>query len=268
VKFSVIIPARFAASRLPGKLLLDLAGKPVLRHGIERALASAAHRVVVATDDARIAAVGESAGAEVAMTSPDHPTGTDRIQQACALLGLGAEEIVVNVQGDEPLIPVAAINQVADDLRRRDDAGIATLCEEIADSAEFGDPNVVKVVRDLAGYALYFSREAIPHGFDGSHRSRGAHGGAARALRHIGIYAYRVATLDRFVAWPQTALERGERLEQLRALGHGVKIYAALASERFPPGIDTAKDLEAARAFLAASHRQAPDLNDEAHFQR
>ncbi len=248
MKFSVIIPARFASSRLPGKLLLDLAGKPVLRHSIERALASAAGRVVVATDDARIAAVGESAGAEVVMTSPGHPSGTDRIQQACALLGLGAEEIVVNVQGDEPLIPVAAINQVAADLRGRDDAGIATLCEKITEAAEFDDPNVVKVVRDLAGYAMYFSREAIPHG---THGSRDSRNGAARALRHIGIYAYRVAMLDRFVAWPQTELERGERLEQLRALGHGVKIHAALAGERFPPGIDTAEDLEAARAFLA-----------------
>ena len=245
MKFSVILPARFASSRLPGKLLLDLAGKPVLRHSVERALASAAGRVVVATDDARIAAVGESAGAEVVMTSPGHPSGTDRIQQACALLGFGAGEIVVNVQGDEPLIPVAAINQVAANLRERDGAGIATLCEEITDAAEFNDPNVVKVVRDQAGYAMYFSRGAIPHSADGPQ------GGAHRALRHIGIYAYRVATLDRFVAWPQTELERAERLEQLRALGHGVKIHAALAGERFPPGIDTAKDLEAARAFLA-----------------
>ena len=251
MKFSVIIPARFASSRLPGKLLLDLAGKPVLRHSIERALASAAGRVVVATDDARIAAVGESAGAEVVMTSPGHPSGTDRIQQACALLGLGAEEIVVNVQGDEPLIPVAAINQVAADLRERDEAGIATLCEEITEAAEFGDPNVVKVVRDQAGCAMYFSREAIPSGPHGPHSRRGAHGAAPRSLRHIGIYAYRVATLNRFVTWPRTELERAERLEQLRALGHGVKIYAALAGERFPPGIDTAKDLEAARAFLA-----------------
>ena len=239
MNFSVIIPARYAASRLPGKLLLDLAGKPVLQHTIEQSLASEAGRVIVATDDSRIAELGKSAGAEVVMTSPGHSTGTDRIQQAAALLELDEKEIVVNVQGDEPLIPGAAINELARDLAAHEQAGIATLCEEITDPAQYADPNAVKVVRDRAGFALYFSRSPIPHG------------GQGRALRHIGIYAYRVGLLNRFVNWPQSGLERSERLEQLRALSHGVRLRVGISKERFPPGIDTREDLAAAREFLA-----------------
>ncbi|MXY90723.1 MAG: 3-deoxy-manno-octulosonate cytidylyltransferase [Gammaproteobacteria bacterium] len=236
--FSVIIPARFASTRLPGKLLLDLAGKPILQHTIERAQASEASQIVVATDDKRIAELGESSGASVVMTSPNHATGTDRIQEAAVSLGLGGEEIVVNVQGDEPLIPVAAINQVARNLAQHQDAGIATLCEEITDAAEIADPNAVKVVRDEQGYALNFSRSPIPHD------------DASPDLRHIGIYAYRVDFLNRFVQWPQSKPELNERLEQLRALSHGIKVHAGISSEQIPPGIDTEKDLEAARKFL------------------
>ncbi|MDE0480902.1 MAG: 3-deoxy-manno-octulosonate cytidylyltransferase [Gammaproteobacteria bacterium] len=237
--FSVIIPARFASTRLPGKLLLDLAGKPILQHTIERALASEASQVVVATDDERIAELGESSGASVVMTSPNHATGTDRIQEAAASLGLGGEEIVVNVQGDEPLIPIAAINQVARNLAQHEDAGIATLCEEITNQAEITDPNAVKVIRDEKGYALNFSRSPIPQDE------------ASPDLRHIGIYAYRVDFLNRFVQWPQSKPELSERLEQLRALSHGVKVHTGISSEQIPPGIDTEKDLEAARKFLA-----------------
>lgn len=237
--FSVIIPARYASSRLHGKLLLDLGGKPVLQRTIERSLASEAGQVVVATDDARIAEMVRSTAARVVMTSPDNATGTDRIQEAADILGLGGEEIVVNVQGDEPLIPVAAINQVARNLAEHKQAGIATLCEAIAEEAEFTDPNAVKVVRDEQGFALYFSRAPIPHG------------GANQALRHIGIYAYRVELLNRFVNWPQSEPERSERLEQLRALSNGVKVHAGVSSERFPAGIDTKEDLETAKKFLA-----------------
>ncbi len=236
--FSVIIPARYASSRLPGKLLLDLAGKPVLQHTIKRALASEARQVVVATDDVRIAELVQSTTAKAVMTSPDNATGTDRIQEAADMLGLGGEEIVVNVQGDEPLIPVTAINQVAHNLAQHEEAGIATLCEEITEAAEFTDPNAVKVVRDEQGFALYFSRAPIPHA------------GESRALRHIGIYAYRVDLLNRFVNWPQSDLERSERLEQLRALSNGVKVHVGVSSERFPPGIDTKEDLEKTRKFL------------------
>lgn len=239
MSFSVIIPARYASSRLPGKLLLDLCGKPVLQRTIERSLASEAGQVVVATDDARIAELVRTTEARVVMTSPDNATGTDRIQEAADILGLGGEEIVVNVQGDEPLIPVAAINQVARNLAEHKQAGIATLCEAIADEAEFADPNAVKVVRDEQGFALYFSRAPVPHS------------GANQALRHIGIYAYRVDLLNRFVNWPQSDLERSERLEQLRALSNGVKVHVGVSSERFPAGIDTKEDLETAKKFLA-----------------
>ena len=241
MSFSVVIPARYASSRLPGKLLLDLAGKPVLQHTIERSLASEAGQVVVATDDARIAELVRTTEARVVMTSPDNATGTDRIQEAADILGLGGEEIVVNVQGDEPLIPVAAIDQVARNLAEHKEAGIATLCEEIAEEAEFTDPNAVKVVRDERGFALYFSRAPIPHGGPGQ----------SQALRHIGIYAYRVELLNRFVNWPQSDLERSERLEQLRALSNGVKVHVGVSTECFPPGIDTKEDLAANTAYLA-----------------
>ena len=242
--FSVIIPARFASSRLPGKLLLDLAGRPLLQHTIERAMASEASRVIVATDDARIAELGNSVGAVVVMTSPEHVTGTDRIQEAAGALALDGDEIVVNVQGDEPLIPVQAINQVAQNLSQHAEAGIATLCEPISNAEEYSDPNAVKVVLDQQGFALYFSRSPIPH--DGAAPPYGA----AQALRHIGIYAYRVAFLNDFVNWPQSELELSERLEQLRALSHGVKVHVGISRERFPPGIDTEEDLEANTAFL------------------
>lgn len=239
MSFSVVIPARYASSRLHGKLLLDLAGKPVLQRTIERSLASEAGQVIVATDDARIAELVRTTEARVVMTSPDNATGTDRIQEAADILGLGGEEIVVNVQGDEPLIPVTAINQVARNLAEHKQAGIATLCEAIAEEAEFTDPNAVKVVRDEQGFALYFSRAPIPHG------------GPGQALRHIGIYAYRVELLNRFVNWPQSDLERSERLEQLRALSNGVKVHVGVSTECFPPGIDTKEDLAANTAYLA-----------------
>ncbi len=240
MSFTVIIPARYASSRLPGKLLLDLAGKPVLQYTMERALASEAREVVVATDNADIAELAKATGVAAVMTSPDHATGTDRIEEAAARLGLAGKDIVVNVQGDEPLIPVSAINQVAGNLSRHAGAGIATLCEIITDPGEFADPNAVKVVRDGQGFALYFSRAPIPHD------------GASLALRHIGVYAYRVDFLRRFVRWPRSELETGEGLEQLRALSHGVKVHVAVSGERFPPGIDTREDLAVNEAFLAA----------------
>lgn len=241
--FSVIIPARIGSTRLKRKLLRDLVGKPVLQRTIERALESEASQVVVATDSKEIAKIGRLSGVGVVMTSPGHATGTDRIQEAAASLGLGGEEIVVNVQGDEPLIPVAAINQVAHNLTEHKDAGIATLCDEITDAAEIADPNAVKVVRDEQGYALNFSRSPIPHD------------DAYPDLRHIGIYAYRVELLNRFVEWPQSKAELSERLEQLRALSHGVKVHVGISSERIPPGIDTKKDHEANTAILIAQQK-------------
>ena len=240
--FSVVIPARYAASRLPGKALLDIAGKPMIQRTFEQAQASAASAVYIATDDERIKTVAEGFGARVCMTSAEHRSGTDRLQEVAAQLQFSDQHIVVNVQADEPLIPPAAINQVADNLAADAAAGIATLCEAISSQEQIDNPNVVKVVIDNLGNALYFSRSAIP--WQGSASAR-------NCFRHIGIYAYRVSTLNRFVQWPPSELEIQEKLEQLRALSNGVKIQVALCEQTIPPGVDTEHDLEAVRSFLA-----------------
>lgn len=242
MSFSVIIPARYAASRLPGKALLDIAGKPMIQRTFEQAQASAASAVYIATDDERIKTVAEGFGARVCMTSAEHRSGTDRLQEVAAQLQFSDEHIVVNVQADEPLIPPAAINQVADNLAADAAAGIATLCEAIDSQEQIDNPNVVKVVLDNLGNALYFSRSAIP--WQGSASAR-------NCFRHIGIYAYRVSTLNQFVQWPPSELEIQEKLEQLRALSNGVKIQVALCEHTIPPGVDTEHDLEAVRSFLA-----------------
>jgi 3-deoxy-manno-octulosonate cytidylyltransferase (CMP-KDO synthetase) len=242
VSFVVIIPARYAATRLPGKPLLDIAGKPMVQHVYERALQSAASAVYVATDDERIKTVAEGFGANTIMTDTAHRSGTDRIQEVATVLGLAEDAIVVNVQGDEPLIPPAAINQVAANLRDHPQAGIASLYDTITSSEEIDNPNAVKVVCDFEGYALYFSRATIPYGSSAQ---------AKNCLRHIGIYAYRVATLNQFVKWPPVQLEVQEKLEQLRALFNGIRIYMASASEKIPAGIDTEWDLKAVRRLLS-----------------
>jgi len=246
MSFIVVIPARYASSRLPGKPLLDIAGKPMLQHVYERALASTARAVYIATDDPRIRDAALGFTDNVCMTSADHQSGTDRIQEVARSLGLGQQEIIVNVQGDEPLIPPAAIDQVAHNLQQHPQAGIASLFEEIVDRQELFNPNAVKVVTDEAGYALYFSRSPLPW--------PGAVDDTATTVcgkRHIGIYAYRVATLDSFVSWQPAALERAERLEQLRAMCHGIRIHMDRAQQKMPGGVDTEEDLENVRAFLA-----------------
>lgn len=243
MSFTVVIPARYAATRLPGKPLLDIAGKPMLQHTYERALASAAERVIIATDDARIQEAAQAFGATVCMTKDSHVSGTDRIQEVSAQLKLKDSELVVNVQADEPLIPPNAINQVAENLKLDSEVGIATLCEIITSKEEICDPNCVKVVIDHLGHALYFSRATIP--WQGS-------SSAKNCYRHIGLYAYRVATLNRFIAWPVCELEVTEKLEQLRALYNGIGIHVAVSSEKMPPGVDTERDLEHVRAHLAA----------------
>lgn len=240
--FSVVIPARFAATRLPGKPLLDICGKPMIQHTFERACASAADAVYIATDDERIRAVAEGFGARVCMTAASHQSGTDRIQEVAANLQLRSEHIVVNVQADEPLIPPAVINQVATNLESHPEVGIATLCELIDDELQITDPNAVKVVMSRQGKALYFSRSTIPWQVT-------AHGGNCH--RHIGIYAYRVAVLNQFVKWPVSNLEKQERLEQLRALFNDVAIHVAVSDLQIPPGVDTQHDLEAVRAHLS-----------------
>jgi 3-deoxy-manno-octulosonate cytidylyltransferase (CMP-KDO synthetase) len=248
MSFIVVIPARYASTRLPGKPLLEIAGKPMLQHVYERALASAASAVYIATDDERVSEAALRFTANVCMTSPAHQSGTDRIQEVAAQLGLAEDAVVVNVQGDEPLIPPAVINQVAESLRLHPAAGIASLYEAILNDAEFQNPNVVKVVTDLEGYAHYFSRAAIPFTREADER-----GADSLGKRHIGIYAYRVETLNRYVQWSQVPLEVVERLEQLRAMGHGVRIHMQEAVEKMPAGVDTQEDLDAVRALLGVA---------------
>ena len=247
MSFIVVIPARFAATRLPGKPLLDIAGKPMLQHVYERALGSAASAVYIATDDERIRDAALHFTQNVCMTRDTHLSGTDRIQEVAMQLGLTEDAIIVNVQGDEPLIPPAAINQVARNLLVHEDAGIASLYEDIDSSHEFQNPNAVKVVTDLHGHALYFSRSPIPW-CNPANPAPLVYG-----KRHIGIYAYRVGTLNRYVTWPQVPLEIAERLEQLRAMSHGVRIHMDRAADKIPPGVDTQADLDAVRAFLLAT---------------
>lgn len=252
MSFLVVIPARFSSSRLPGKVLLDIAGKPMLQRVWERARASGAERVVIATDDARVADAVAAFGGEVCMTRATHESGTDRLQEVAEQLALEDDRIIVNVQGDEPLIPPAAIDQVAQNLASSARAGIATLARRIRSADEVFNPNVVKVVVDNTQHALYFSRAPLP--WD---RENWSANGADRSVplagewaRHIGIYAYRVAFLHRFVQWPMGRLEQLEKLEQLRALENGVAIHVDEATAVIPPGVDTAEDLEYVRELL------------------
>ncbi|WP_027856986.1 3-deoxy-manno-octulosonate cytidylyltransferase [Marinobacterium jannaschii] len=255
MSFSVIIPARFASTRFPGKPLADLAGKPMVQHVYEKACQSEAARVIVATDDQRIADVANSFGAEVCMTSADHPSGTDRLQEVVASLGFYADDIVVNVQGDEPLVPPRLINQVAHNLQAELDASIATLSEPIEEIEALLNPNVVKVVSDQRGMAMYFSRAPMPWPRDqfatGEGRDQMPQGFDWQ--RHIGIYAYRVKLLNDFVKWPPAPLEQTECLEQLRAMWNGARIHVAEADEQPPAGVDTPEDLERIRAYLEAA---------------
>ena len=251
--FTVIIPARDASTRLPGKALLDIGGKPMVVRVAERARGSGAARVLIATDDARIEAAARAHGIAAVMTRADHPTGTDRRAEAAARLGLPPEAIVVNVQGDEPLLDAAVIRGVALALRDAPDAAIATACHPLADAAEFFSPNVVKVVCDQRGGALYFSRAPIPF----AREAFGLAGAAPPALpeglpayRHIGLYAYRAAFLARYPTLTQTPLERFEALEQLRALGHGYRIIVEVLPGPLPPGVDTEEDLIKVRALF------------------
>lgn len=248
--FIVVIPARFASSRLPGKPLQDIAGKPMIQHVWEQARRSGAQRVVVATDDARIVEACERFGAEVLMTCAEHNSGTDRLAEVAEKLGLAADAIVVNVQGDEPLIPPAVIDQVAANLAANPQAAIATLAEPLGDAQALFNPNVVKVLSDLNGLALTFSRAPLPWARDEFARDRNQLPAGVPFRRHIGIYAYRAGFLADFVAWGPCWLEDTECLEQLRALWHGQRIHVADAVEPPPAGVDTPEDLERVRRLL------------------
>jgi 3-deoxy-manno-octulosonate cytidylyltransferase (CMP-KDO synthetase) len=252
MSFIVIIPARFASTRLPGKPLLDIAGKPMIQHVYEQACRSAAERVVIATDDSRIEQAALAFGAEVVMTSAEHVSGTDRLEEVVRILSLNDEQIVVNVQGDEPLIPPEVINQVAQNLAAQPDAGIATLCEKIHDHEQLFNPNIVKVVFNDRGFANYFSRAPIPWS-----RATFQHGkisvipSGAEYFRHIGMYAYRVEFLKNYVNWVPSMTEQTESLEQLRALSNGVLIHIDEAHVSPPAGVDTEDDLQRLRDLFS-----------------
>lgn len=251
MSFYVVIPARYASTRLPAKPLKEIAGKPMIQHVYERACESKAAKIIIATDDARIQQVAIGFGAHVCMTSPAHNSGTDRLQEVAAQLGLAPEDIIVNVQGDEPLIPPAVIDQVAGNLAANNYASVATLSEPIHSLADFRNPNIVKAVADEQGKALYFSRAPIPWPRD--HFAQvdvSTLPAELPAQRHIGIYAYRVALLNRFITWPQAILEKIEALEQLRVLANGESIHIATACAEVPGGVDTEADLLRIKALL------------------
>ncbi len=258
MSFTVVIPARYASSRLPGKPLADIAGKPMVQHVCERAAESRAGRVVVATDDDRVREVCEGFGAEVVMTSPDHASGTDRLEEVARKLGFDSNHRVVNVQGDEPLIPPALINQVAENLELFPEAAISTLCERIHDVEHVFNPNVVKVVFDHQGMAHYFSRAPIPWARDLWQQGNPLSGRDVSLpegvgyFRHIGIYGYRVSVLADFVNWAPAPTEQVESLEQLRALYNGARIHVDVAVENPPGGVDTEADLQRVRDWMTA----------------
>ncbi len=242
-RFKVVIPARFASTRLPGKPLREIAGKPMIEHVWLQARQSGAEQVVIATDDARIAAVAEEFGAEVCMTREDHSTGTDRLAEVVDVMGWDDDTIIVNLQGDEPLMPVQLVRQVAEDLAAHEQARITTPVTPIKAIGEFFDPNVVKVVTDREGYALYFSRAPIPWDRDllaAGNRALPLH---LKPLRHIGLYAYRAGFLRAFARMEPTLLENTERLEQLRALWSGERIHVVEAAGHPGPGVDTEDDI-------------------------
>lgn len=258
--FVALIPARLASTRLPDKPLADIGGRPMVVRVAERAAASGARRVVVATDSAAIEAAARAHGIDAVLTRGDHPSGTDRLAEAAQLLGLADDEIVVNVQGDEPLVPPALVAEVAALLQEAPDSAIATAAHRITGIDDYLNPNVVKVVTDAAGRALYFSRAPIPFHRDGLTGFPAARPAALPAglethapLRHIGLYAYRVAFLRAYPGLAQSPLERLESLEQLRALWHGYRIRVLQAAEAPPGGVDTAEDLERVRRAFAAA---------------
>lgn len=246
--FVVVIPARYASSRLPGKPLADIGGKSMIQRVWEQAGVSGASRVVIATDDVRVEAAAQAFGAEVVMTSAAHNSGTERLAEVVQLLGLTAEQVVVNVQGDEPFIPPAVIAQVAQNLASQQKARMATLAVPLTHQADVSNPNVVKVVCDKAGYALYFSRATVP--FD---RDQAFNADVAQIYRrHIGIYAYRAGFISDYVRWPVSQLEQIECLEQLRVLWQGEAIHVDIALEVPAQGVDTPDDLAKACAVAAA----------------
>ena len=248
--FHVVIPARFSASRLPGKPLLLIGDRPLIQWVWQCARQSGAVSVVIATDDVRIFDAAAAFGADVELTSPEHTSGTDRIAEVVRAKRLNPDEVVVNLQGDEPMMPPAVVQEVAQSLSLRPQFDIATAVAPIRSLAEFLDPSCVKALRARQGEALYFSRAPVPWPRDDV--ADGLPKRFAGAWRHVGIYAYRVRSLLQFAAWPPTPLETTEKLEQLRALEHGMHIHLVTLAHSPPAGVDTPEDLERARGALTA----------------
>lgn len=250
MSFIVVVPARYESSRLPGKVLADIAGKPMIQWVVEKALASGADKVIVATDNQQVAEVVTSFGGEVCLTRADHQSGTERLAEVMETYQFDDEQVIVNVQGDEPFIPPANIAQVAANLSSQNKARMATLAHKITQVSEAFNPNAVKVLCDKEGYALYFSRACIPYHRDNFLGNDNITSLGDFYLRHIGIYAYRASFIKDYVAWPASELEQVESLEQLRVLWQGEKIHVAPAREKLPvEGVDTPEDLAKARAF-------------------
>ncbi|MBY8053889.1 3-deoxy-manno-octulosonate cytidylyltransferase [Vibrio fluvialis] len=246
MSFTVVIPARYQSTRLPGKPLADIAGKPMVQWVYEQAMQAGAERVIIATDDARVEQAVLAFGGTVCMTSPDHQSGTERLAEVVKLMGIEDDHIIVNVQGDEPLIPPSIIRQVADNLAASQ-APMATLAVEISHEDEVFNPNAVKVVTDKDGYALYFSRATIPWDRENFAKDKTV---VQPLMRHVGIYAYRAGFINTYIQWPASQLEKIECLEQLRVLWYGEKIHVAVALEAPPAGVDTPEDLDAVRRIV------------------
>jgi len=253
MNFIVIIPARYASSRLPGKPLLSIAGKPMIQHVYERAVDSGAAEVIIATDDTRIHDVAIEFGATVALTSAEHPSGSDRLAEVVEQQGFAGNQIIVNLQGDEPLMPPALIRQVADNLHQHTQASVSTLCERIRSAKDLFDTNIVKVVTDKDSMALTFSRAPIPWNRDVFSVSTESLPQDSCHYRHIGLYAYRAEFISRYVSWPPCVLEQMESLEQLRVLWQGFKIHVAVAMESPGHGVDTESDLKHAEQLMLKS---------------
>ena len=253
--FRVVIPIRYASTRLPAKALIDIAGKPMMHHVYERAIESGAENVVIATDDDRIRKVAEKFGATVCMTSGEHPSGTDRIAEAVVAMGYEDDDIVVNLQGDEPMIPPEVVHQVAENLAKFENARVATLYERIANVEELFNPNNVKVVMGKRGYALYFSRAPIAWERDNFPPTSEGASLTGEHCRHVGLYAYRVKFLQEYTQWEPSPLEEMERLEQLRVLWNGGRVHVAKAKKTVPADVNTKEDLEKVRKLFAKAKR-------------
>jgi 3-deoxy-manno-octulosonate cytidylyltransferase (CMP-KDO synthetase) len=249
VPFKIIIPARYASSRLPGKPLLDIVGKPMIQHVYQRAQDSHASQVIIATDDERIERVAAAFGADVCMTRSDHVSGTDRLAEVAETRQFSDDDIIINMQGDEPCLPASLINQVADDLQRHPNADMATLFSQISQEKHVFDPNAVKVIMDKEGYALYFSRAPIPWMRDHFDQQSTLPPDLPH-YRHIGLYGYRASFLKHYAELEPCVLEQEESLEQLRALYNGKKIHLTRAITNPGHGIDTQDDLDEVRKLF------------------